>query len=279
MVEKLQKITDGIYLAGPFSEWKVGSWILESGRNCAILEMPPPDPGQANPAFKLRRMLKDRDWECRYLLFSHPHWDHTASIAEYRSAFPEARFLVHYSAPLFFKMSEYYWTKGYLIPQASPWDNVKEICGKEWYIKNFDEVWHTDTYEMALDGEPLYAIYGPKHSLGDIHYIFKGVAFTGDWWLYEGDPCQDLAAGSKAEESILRIQMFLKEKNYHVHSAFPAHGDNMFHHFDFFDALERTLNYHLEYEKEHPEHGEWKDFSIKTLYRYFFPLLASDLNI
>jgi glyoxylase-like metal-dependent hydrolase (beta-lactamase superfamily II) len=279
MEEQLQKIADGIYMAGPFSEWNVGGWILVSGNECALLEMPPPDPGQANPAFRIRRLLKDRGWECRYLLFSHPHWDHTASLAEYRKAFPEAKFLAHYSAPLFFKMSEYYWTKGYLVPQASPWDNVKEQCGRAWYIQNFDLIWHEDTHELSLNGEPLYGIYGPKHSLGDIHYIFKGVIFTGDWWLYEGDPCQDPAASSKAQESIKRIEAFLKEKNYHVHSAYPAHGDNLFHHIDINEALTRTLAYHRDYEIKNPQNLEWKDFRIRNLYDHFFPLMTKDLNI
>jgi glyoxylase-like metal-dependent hydrolase (beta-lactamase superfamily II) len=268
---ELKKMAEGVYLAGPFSEWKVGAWVLQSGDECALMEMPPPTEDQENPALILKRLIEKRGWRCRYLFFTHPHWDHTASIGEYRNAFPEASFIAHFSAPLFFKMSEYYWTKGYLIPRWSPWSNVKVLCGPEWYISNFNNIFYADMLQLSIAGEPCFLIYGPKHSLGDVHCIFKGILFPGDWWLYEGDPCQDLAAGSKAEESIKRLEDFMKEYDYRIHSVFSAHGDNLLYNIDVHDALHRTLVYHEEMEKKMPEIMEWKDFRIETLFRYFFP--------
>jgi glyoxylase-like metal-dependent hydrolase (beta-lactamase superfamily II) len=271
MSEDLEKKADGIYLAGRFSEWLVGAWILESGGECAVMEMPPPTAGDINPALIVKKKLDEKGWKCRYLLFSHPHWDHTASIAEYRKAFPDAIFVAHYSAPLFLKMSEYYWTKGYLILRESPWDNVKEQCGNEWFLNNFNYIYQSDTLELSLAGEPLYLIYAPKHSLGDVHCLFKGVLFTGDWWLYEGDPCQDLAACSKAVESIERVEKFLTDKDYRAHSIFSAHGDNLFYDIDVAEALTRTRQYHLGVEEKMPDLRDWKNFGIDVLYRYFFP--------
>jgi len=271
MTAELESKADGIYLAGRYSEWLVGAWILASDGECAVMEMPPPTLGEENPAFILKRIIDEKGWKCRYLMFSHPHWDHTASIAEYRTAFPEALFIAHYSAPLFLKMSEYYWTKGYLVLRESPWANVKEQCGNEWFLNNFNTIYQTDTLELSLGGEPLFFIYAPKHSLGDVHCLFKGVLFTGDWWLYEGDPCQDLAACSKAVQSIERVENFLILKNYHVHSIFSAHGDNLFYNVDVSETLLRTKQYHLKVEEQMPDLRDWKNFGIDILYRYFFP--------
>lgn len=268
---ELMKLTDGVYLAGRFSNWKVGSWVLQSGDECAVLEMPPPTFGQTHPAAIIKKAIKEYGWNCRYLFFSHPHWDHTASIAEYRESFPEAKFIAHYSAPLFLKMSEYYLTKGNFRLRKSPWNNVKEKSGLFWYIRNFNEIFETNSLKLEIGGEPLYLLYAPKHSLGDVHCIFKGVLFSGDWWFYEGDPCQDLAAATKAEESIIRLENFLNEKKYLVHSVFSAHADNLFYNIDLSQALKRTMEYHKDFNKNIKEYENWKNFDLKILYSYFFP--------
>lgn len=268
MVMEPEKKAEGIYLAGRFSQWKVGAWILHSGNECAVMEMPPSVFDDENPVSVVKNIIKKRGWICKYLLFSHPHWDHTASIAEYRKAFPDAIFVVHYSAPLFFKMSEYYWTSGYLLPRWSPWAEIKEQWGKEWY-NNFEIIFKPDIYELYLDTEPLYLIYAPKHSLGDVHCVFKGVLFSGDWWIYEGDPCEDLAASSKAEYSINRLLDFIRKRDYIIHSIFSAHADNLFFNIDVHDALKRTLEHHLKVQERIPDFKQWREFGLDVLYRHF----------
>ncbi|MDQ7823980.1 MAG: MBL fold metallo-hydrolase [Candidatus Eremiobacteraeota bacterium] len=268
---KLEEKAEGIFLAGRFSTWKVGAWLLQAGGECAVFEMPPPTTGAEHPAMVVKKALEKRRWKCRYLFFSHPHWDHTASIHEYRQAFPEALFVVHYSAPLFFKMSEYYWTRGHLAPKRSPWAEVKEKSGKEWFLSSFNEIFFSDILELTLGGEPLFLIYGPKHSLGDVHCVFRGVWCSGDWWLFEGDPCQDRAASSKAEESITRLKSFSLERSYLIHTIFSAHADNLLYGVNLDHVLERTLAYHRDYEKKASDGLDWKNFTIRTLYAYFFP--------
>ena len=278
MTAKLEKKAEGVYLAGRFSNWKVGAWILNSGPECLVMEMPPASGTDENPAAAVKQILDENRWRCRYLFFSHPHWDHTASVADYRRLFPDATFIAHYSAPLFLKMSDYYWTSGNLLPRWSPWAQVKEQWGEELYM-HFDLVFTTDTYELSLGGEPLYLIYGPKHSLGDVHCIFRGIHFSGDWWIYEGDPCEDLAASSKAESSIRRLMDFTTAKKYVVHSIFPAHADNLMYRVDFQEVMQRTLDYHLKMNERIPEFEKWRDFGLDILYSYFFPRLPQQKKV
>lgn len=267
MTRQLTEFSEGIYLAGTYSEWDVGAWILEAGGECALLEMPPPGEDGALAAAVLRRILDERGWICKYLLLSHPHWDHAATMDVYRKLFPEAAFAVHYSAPLFLRISDACWNSE---TEENPWLSYRSSPGGHWYFSLFDRVITEDTAELELGGEPLYLLYGPKHSLGDVHHIFKGVWFPGDWWLYEGDPCPDRAASSKAVDSLDRLSEFLRRKGYRIHSVFPSHANNILRDVSFEDIFRRTRAYHERYEREHDDGLDWKSFCIKAFYHYVF---------
>ncbi len=271
---KSDRMADGIYLVGTHSDLKVGTWVLESGGECAVMEMPMATKGEPEPALQVKQFLDDNGWICKYLLLSHPHLDHCASIHEYRNIFPAADFSVHYSVPLFLRISERYWGQNRGGPKpdldANAWDKMKKGRGRQWYLSFFNKVLTDDVNTMTLGNEPLYMVYGPKHSLADIHHIFKGVWFPGDWWLGEGDPCIDRAAASKAAESIGQIKSLCKDKNYSVHSIFPSHANNILRNVDFFAVLDKTSAYHERFEKENPDELDWKDFCIKSFYYYTF---------
>ena len=115
-------------------------------------------------------------------------------------------------------------------------------------------------------------IYGPGHSLGDMHYIYRGCWFSGDWWLYEGDPAEDRLASSKAIHSLNLLRDFAIARDYRIHTVFPAHANNIIRNIDFFDIIDRTESYHKKLADERKKQGEvdWSDFDIKALHYWLF---------
>jgi len=274
MYYNVEKMADGIYLAGIHGKFKVGSWVLESGGECAVMEMPLASKNEPHPSLQVKKFIEDNGWRCKYLLLSHPHLDHCTSIHQYREVFPAADFSVHYSVPLFLRISENYWGAGkaHKKPETSGriWENIKKGRDGQWFLSFFNSLFSEDINVLDLGGEPLYMIYGPKHSLADIHHIFKGVWFSGDWWLGKGDPCIDRASSSKACDSIKRIRDYFKSLSYNIHSIFPAHANNIMRNIDFDKILKETYDYHEKFEKKNPDNLDWKGFCIRTFYYYTF---------
>lgn len=270
-----EKMADGVFLVGRHSFFEVGAWVLESGGECAVMEMPLPTEGKASPALQVRQFITDMGWKCRYLLLSHPHLDHVASIDEYVSVFPEAQFPVHFSVPLSLRIAEKYWSESNAKDLPSDFDNevwkrIKKGRGSQWYISFFTEMLSEDLTKLPLGEDFIYMIYGPKHSLGDIHHFFKGVWFSGDWWIGRGEPCVDRASFSKGADSVSLIEKFVKDEKYKVHSIFPAHANNILRDIDLNSILEETKKYHQDYEEANPDELDWKNFCIRTFYYFSF---------
>lgn len=270
-----ERMADGVYLVGVHSEFNVGAWILESGGECAVMEMPAASKNEPHPSLQLRQFIEDKGWKLKYLLLSHPHLDHLAGIADYRSIFPEADFSVHYSFPLFLRISEHYWGAGKGVEKPDMedvhiWEHIKQNRGEQWFMSFFNSILMQDVNTLTLGGEPIHMIYGPKHCLADVHHIFKGVWFPGDWWIGKGDPCIDRASSSKAVDSIELLRSFCDSKNYKVHSVFPAHANNIMRNIDFNAILRETSDYHKQFEADNVDDLGWKDFCIKTFYYYTF---------
>ena len=272
---KAECMADGIHLLGIHSEFNVGTWVFESGGECAVMEMPEGTEGEPHPSLQVSQFIKDKGWNLKYLLLSHPHLDHLAGIDDYRNQFPNADFSVHYSVPLFLRISEHYWGsgKGQKMPDiknVKVWENIKRERGLQWFLSFFNRILPEDINTLKLGGEPLYMIYGPKHSLADMHHIFKGVWFPGDWWMGKGDPCVDRASSSKAVDSIERLVNFCDSINYKIHSIFPAHANNMMKNIDFKAVLKETSDYHKQFDADNVDDLGWKDFCIRTFYYYTF---------
>lgn len=277
---QFQKMADGVYLAGihgPGSDdnTKTGLWILESGGECAVMEMPAPNPEGPSPAETARRIVDEKGWRCRYLLLSHPHIDHDATMGEFRRLFPEAEFPVHYSTPMFLRITEKFWSEGKRGGNDGEFNKYWEMLkspGRNWYFHHFTSLLTDDVTALTIGGERIYAIYAPKHSLGDMHYVYRGCWFPGDWWLYEGDPSDDRIASSKAVKSLELLKTFAIARDYGIHTVFPAHANNIIRNADFFDIIERTRRHHADLDAERKSKGEidWSEFDIRSLYYWVF---------
>ena len=116
-------------------------------------------------------------------------------------------------------------------------------------------------------------IYGPKHSLGDVHYIYRGCWFSGDWWIYEGDPSEDRIASSKAIMSLNRLEDFSILKDYKIHTVFPSHANNILRNVDFHDIITRTRKYQEELEEKRKDGYDWTKFGLKELYYWVFTVM------
>lgn len=276
MNPELVKMADGVYLAGTHGTFKVGLWFLESEGECAIMEMPAPNSEGLTPAQLARKIVDEKGWKCKYLLLSHPHIDHDATIREFKELFPEAEFPAHYSSPMFLRITKRFWDEGRdggRDPEfEGSWKNIEGKDDPNWYLSFFSIFVKDEVFALKLGCETIYMIYGPGHSLGDMHYIYRGCWFSGDWWLYEGDPAEDRLASSKSLHTLNLLRDFAIAKDYRIHTVFPAHANNIIRDIDFFDIIDRTEAYHKKLAEERKENGEadWSEFDIRLLYYWLF---------
>ena len=262
---ELTKMSDGIYLIGVYGSFKVGLWLLESNGECALFEMPEANKEGESPAKTARKIIDQKGWKCKYLFLSHSHIDHSATIREFKEVFPEASFPAHYSLPMYMRVSEHFWSKSKKedkpVEFEEAWKNIK---GNDplWYLSFFDSITIDDITCYELGCEKIYMIYGPKHCLGDVHYIYRGCWFSGDWWIYEGDPSDDRIASSKAIISLNRLEDFSIVKDYRIHTVFPSHA-----------KIPKKQTSNEEIEQNRKDGYEWTKFRLKELYYWVFTVM------
>lgn len=208
-----EQVCPGIHLLGRYSPYKCGCWVLEHGGEAAILEMPPGQEGRAPAWDDADRFVRERGLEVRWLLLSHTHIDHTFGFPFFRRRFREARMLVH---------------RSFL----------------EWYRRAaFDDVFYADERELSLGGELLWLMHAPKHSPEDTLVFFRGAVCTGDWSLGAWPDCNPLVEADEKVASLERVRESLVRKDYRVHLAFSAHGDEIRRDLDFLALLDEMLAY------------------------------------
>lgn len=177
------------------------TWILVHERSCFIVDTPPKaDDGTSVPADLVAQFLEDNNLTPVGLTITHHHFDHVDGIAGF-------------------------------------WDNLSEIDTCKWVCHEsllqqeprlklfFDTIFSEPVFESNINGEPLFLIHAPKHSLSDELVIFRGTMITGDWWLGTGDPNMNHVPSEIAIESIDLVLDVLRVKNYWVHRLFPSQKD------------------------------------------------------
>ena len=169
----MRQLSEGVFLLGRFGPARCGAWLLVAGGEAALFEMPEYGPGEARPFDVAKAAIDSAGLRLRYVLLSHPHQDHYDSILEYRKAFPGAEFVGHkiFSYIINFKCS------ADLLERRSLW---KALPSSD---RVFDRLFEDDAVELPLGDETISIIYAPKHSPGDTLLLFRGVLFTGDWWM------------------------------------------------------------------------------------------------
>jgi len=203
IMEAGKRIADGVYLVGRYSPYQVGAWVLSHRGEAALLEMPPGQAGFPKPWVECQRFCKKEGLTVRWLLLSHGHIDHTFGFPEYRRRFRDARLLVH---------------RSFL----------------DWYRRDlFDEVFSTTYREISLGGEPLILLHAPKHSPQDTLVIFRGTVCTGDWSLGRHPDCNPLITSREKVQSLDLVERFLDERDYRIHLAYSAHGNEIRRDIDF----------------------------------------------
>lgn len=203
--------SEGIYLLGQYNPLQTGCWLLTSGQQGAILELPPYSRNQVSPVITARQMAKQLGIQITYLLCSHDHGDHfaLATLWEFTHAFP----------------------------QATVWLQAgfrRSISGGS-TIQYFDSV-----MQLKVDGEPLFLVHAPKHSWTDTMVIFRGVAFTGDWELNTIRSVNNSVPTERKLQSIETMTRFPEQYNYRIHKVFSVHANDRREDVDFPALMQDT---------------------------------------
>ncbi|MBI2265676.1 MAG: MBL fold metallo-hydrolase [Armatimonadetes bacterium] len=230
-------LADGIILMGRYGPFSCGAWILHHNGECALLETPQRRENES-PAGDIKKFVEERGWRVKYVLLSHHHIDHMGSIDQYKDLFPEARFLTHRAIAELAENLRLHMS----LFRRRPFPTVNP---EKWKNGLFTDVFDEEVRETDIGGEPISIVYAPKHSLGDTLIHFRGVVFTGDWWLFEGDPQWCGLAGALAAHSVTRVMKYVHDKNIRVHAIFSTHADQLMQAVNFKDVMKRTLDYHL----------------------------------
>jgi hypothetical protein len=76
---------------------------------------------------------------------------------------------------------------------------------------------------LEVEGEPVWLVKAPKHSLDDVVTVFRGVAMTGDIELGMLESVNDEVPVRVKCASMRRLRDFEARSGYHVHSIVSAH--------------------------------------------------------
>ena len=226
----MKKVADGFTILKKYGPIKNACWILEHNGEAAIVETPPYKKGEKPPYQKAKIYCKKNKLFPKYVLLTHPHWDHCQTLPEFRVEFPQAQFIAHES----FLRDHFF---RYMIR------NTRTRRGKSWLDEGkrfFDDVYFNDVYRCELGGEPLYLIHAPKHSYGDQMIVFRGAMITGDWYIGDLTDCNDLVDPGDKVNSINRLMQVISQLNYHVHMLFSGHGDSLMFDADFYSIMEAS---------------------------------------
>ena len=200
MVNVARDVAPGIVLLMA-DDQVCNSWVLVHGKSCFIVDTPPKaDDGTSVPADLVYQYIEDNDLTPVGLTITHHHFEHVDGVAGF-------------------------------------WDNLSESDSCKWICHEsliqheprlklfFDTVFHEPVFESNIEGEPMFLVHAPKHSLSDVLVIFRGTMITGDWWLGSGDPNLNHVRPDIAIESIDRVLDVLRSRNYWVHRLFPSQKD------------------------------------------------------
>jgi hydroxyacylglutathione hydrolase len=207
---------DGIYLLGQYNPLRTGCWLLAHGDSAAVLEMPPYNSHEPSPALAAQRAARELGVTVRHLLCSHAHGDHfdINTYLELRRLFPDAT--VHLQS------------------------GFRQFLSKERSIEWFDE-----NRLLFLDGEPLFLVHAPKHSVTDTMVIFRGAICTGDWELgtirsvHDGKGKYSVPLQDKMV-SIGRMMVFESRHDYRIHRVYSVHANDRRDYVNFAQLMEDT---------------------------------------
>ncbi len=223
IVNKAKWVAPGIIKLGPYGPYRNCVWLLVHQSEAAVLEMPPYRPRKdAQPWRAVKRLAKGLGVHPRYALLSHAHLDHCQSIVDFRKALPETRFVAHATQAYSSLMARLAWSAGFHLDHL------------------FEEVFDGEIRLLDLAGEPLILLHAPKHSQSDVMVIFRGTAFTGDWFLGDLKDCNALVHPAAKIEAIESVQRWLRRLDYSVERAFSAHGDCLYYQVDFMKLLDKS---------------------------------------
>ncbi|NMC06082.1 MAG: MBL fold metallo-hydrolase [Candidatus Lokiarchaeota archaeon] len=226
MASNTRDVAPGIIVAMA-EDQLCGTWILHNGKSCAIVETPPKEiDGETIPAELVARCIEERGLKPVLLTITHGHWDHCDGISTYWDVltdFPDMKLVCH--------------------------ESTFDVMPK---LKNFFESFSEEIYETSIDGEPLYLIHAPKHSISDVMVVFRGTMITGDWWLGWGDPNWNKVPPAVSITSIDRILEFMKSHKYVITRLFSSHANDFRYGVNAEATMLETRRYHemkLEQEK------------------------------
>ena len=160
-------------------------WLLVHGEEAAVVNAPP---RAAIANVLLEQVARMQGARVRYLLLTCCDYHHAGGLSDLARVFPEARLVAHRSVEH---------NPGF-PPKPGPHDAESwrlHLPGQV-EVHGFDrQVW-TD----ELDGEPLFALYAPRHSWTDGMVMFRGA-------LLVGQP----GPGQVPTEVALRVRRDLRE--------------------------------------------------------------------
>lgn len=210
----MEKWFEGVYLLGQFNTLRTGCWLLAHGSEAAVLEMPPHDRDETSPVEAVAAAVRHLNVTVKLLLCTHAHDDHFCKhvFKGLRQRYPDAA--AHLQSG---------------FREELPGDNSVR--------------WFDGERELALNGEPLYLVHAPKHSVSDTMVIFRGAICTGDWELRTIRSVHDHWSGISRDRklaSISRLIDFVRRHHYRIHQVFSAHANDRREGADFIELMEDT---------------------------------------
>lgn len=226
----MKNVADGFTILKKYGPIKNACWILENNGEAAIVETPPFKRGEKPPYEKADTYCKKNRLFPKYILLTHPHWDHCQTLPQFRATFPQAKLIAHESF-----LHDHFFR--YMIRNTRVKGAHSSSSGS---YRFFDDVYSGDFYRLELGGEPLFLIHAPKHSYGDQLIVFKGAMITGDWYIGDLKDCNDLVNPHDKVQSIDKVMNIVRGLDYHIHMLFSGHGDALMFDADFYSIMEAS---------------------------------------
>lgn len=187
-----KRYTDGILGSNTYILWDGGSKeaaIIDAGSRPSLID----------------GIIKEQELKVKYIILTHAHFDHIYYLPEYRSAFPQAKTVLHE-------------LDNEII--GNPRLNASVLFGSERAFEKADITVREGDW-LYLGDEKLIIMSTPGHTEGSICILAGDMLFSGDTLFYDGFGRTDLGAGSVSDMAASIERLYGLDENITV---YPGHG-------------------------------------------------------
>jgi hydroxyacylglutathione hydrolase len=230
----LKDLAPGITMLKRYGPYKNACWILQSGGEAAVVEMPLCSRTEVPPYQRVESFTRRRNLYLKYAFLSHGHIDHCQTLPAFRKWFPHTRFVSHVS------MME----DNHFLHLMRRHHNIPVQDLQSGRYRMFDELYRNILWTGYIGREPVHLIWAPKHSYTDQLILFRGTMITGDWFLGDLQDCNAIVNPAHKVQAIDQAVWTVRNLNYHVSRMFSAHGDCLMHDVNFERIMHESKRSH-----------------------------------